>query len=98
MFTSFKERDDDDFNTYIKQPFLTSAEQDKLIEQLRNCGFFEKMAYAADVADWVVLSALTAEEASKQGLAKQREQEILANQSGGNGAGLNPNPNSHPNP
>jgi hypothetical protein len=34
-YNAYRKRDDEDFNTFIKQPFLLSAERDRLLEQLR---------------------------------------------------------------
>lgn len=41
IYDAYKTNDDDEFNTYITQPFLTSTEQDKLLEKLRDQGFFD---------------------------------------------------------
>ena len=49
IYSAYKERDDEEFNTYITQPFLTSTEQDKLLEKLRDQHFFDKFAYNAQV-------------------------------------------------
>ena len=49
IYSAYKERDDEEFNTYITQPFLTSAESDKLLEKLRDQHFFDKFAYNAQV-------------------------------------------------
>jgi hypothetical protein len=54
---AFKADDGEDFNNYISKPFLTSAEQDKLIVQLRESGFFDKFVYDAQKADWFVPTA-----------------------------------------
>jgi len=43
VYDGYKSKDDKDFNTFISQPFLTSEESDKLINQLRTGKFFEKM-------------------------------------------------------
>jgi hypothetical protein len=52
IYKGYKTKDDADFETFIKQPFLTSAESDRLINQLRAAGFFEKMEYDAQKGDW----------------------------------------------
>eukprot|EP01034_Spumella_vulgaris_P022867 gene22867-29044_t len=44
IYTAYKSSDDDDFQTYISNPFLTSAEQDGLLLKLRKNKFFSKMA------------------------------------------------------
>ena len=36
IYEKFKSNEDDDYMSYISQPFLTSAEQDNLINQLRD--------------------------------------------------------------
>jgi hypothetical protein len=43
IYDAYKTKDDDEFNTYITNPFLTSTEQDGLIEKLRAQKFFEKV-------------------------------------------------------
>jgi hypothetical protein len=57
VYDAFKTKDDADFNTYIKSPFLTSAEQDKLVVQLREAKFFDKFMYDAQKASWFVPTA-----------------------------------------
>jgi len=52
VYEAYKSDDDDEFNTYMNQPFLTSAEQDGLIEKLRAQGFFDKMSYDAQKGGW----------------------------------------------
>jgi len=66
IYKGYKTKDDADFNTFISQPFLTSAESDKLINQLRAANFFDKMAYDAQAGDWCLVSALTEEELAKR--------------------------------
>eukprot|EP00743_Colponemidia_sp_Colp-15_P003192 GILK01003447.1.p1 GENE.GILK01003447.1~~GILK01003447.1.p1 ORF type:complete len:851 (-),score=109.24 GILK01003447.1:182-2734(-) len=53
LYSAYKTRDDDDFNTFIREPFLTSTEQDKLINQLREAHFFDAFTYDAQMGDWV---------------------------------------------
>lgn len=55
IYDAYKSNDDDEFNTYITQPFLTSTEQDQLLEKLRDQGFFEKMAYDNQAPGWYLL-------------------------------------------
>lgn len=43
IYEAYKSNDDDEFNTYISNPFLTSSEQDGLIEKLRAQQFFDKV-------------------------------------------------------
>jgi hypothetical protein len=59
MYGAYKTKDDADFNTFVTQPFLTSEESDKLINQLRDSGFFDKMEYSAQNGDWSILGSLT---------------------------------------
>jgi len=66
VYKGYKTKDDADFNTFISQPFLTSAESDKLINQLRAGGFFEKMTYDPQEGNWVLNGTLTAEETAKK--------------------------------
>lgn len=56
IYSYYQENDDDEFNTYITQPFLTSSEQDKLIEKLRDQHFFEKFGYNAQKHGWYLLN------------------------------------------
>lgn len=62
MYNGYKTKDDKDFTTFISQPFLTSAEQDKLINQLRDGDFFSKMEYDAQLGNWVLLGTLSSDE------------------------------------
>ena len=55
IYSAYKENDEDEFNTYITEPFLTSTEQDQLLEKLRGQGFFEKMDYDSQLAGWYLL-------------------------------------------
>ena len=43
IYEAYKSQDDDEFNDYITNPFLTSSEQDTLLEKLRDQGFFDKV-------------------------------------------------------
>lgn len=52
IYGAYKTNDDDEFNTYITQPFLTSDEQDQLLNKLRDQGFFEKFDYDAQAPGW----------------------------------------------
>mmetsp|Transcript_7126 Transcript_7126/g.10615 ORF Transcript_7126/g.10615 Transcript_7126/m.10615 type:complete len:800 (-) Transcript_7126:162-2561(-) len=56
IYDAYKTSDDDEFNTYITNPFLTSTEQDQLIEKLREQGFFEKMAYDNQAPGWYLIN------------------------------------------
>jgi hypothetical protein len=56
IYDAYKTNDDDEFNTYITQPFLTSTEQDQLLEKLRDQGFFEKLAYDNQAPGWYLLN------------------------------------------
>jgi len=56
IYGAYKTNDDDEFNTYITEPFLTSEESDKLINKLRDQGFFEAMAYDAQKGDWYLIN------------------------------------------
>jgi hypothetical protein len=63
-YDAYKARDDEDFNTFITQPFLLSTERDTLIKQLRSSKdldggfggrtFFDVFHYDTQVGDWVV--------------------------------------------
>jgi hypothetical protein len=52
IYSAYKTEDDDEFNSYITNPFLTSAEQDQLLEKLRGQGFFEIFDYDNQKAGW----------------------------------------------
>ncbi|RMG30411.1 MAG: hypothetical protein D6732_16280 [Methanobacteriota archaeon] len=52
-YDAYKEKYDKDFLSYIKEPFLTSAEQDNLVNQLRDSKFFNVFSYDAQTANWV---------------------------------------------
>jgi hypothetical protein len=56
IYDAYKTEDDDEFNTYITNPFLLSTEQDQLIEKLRDQGFFDKLAYDAQIPGWYLLN------------------------------------------
>lgn len=43
IYEAYKSNDDDEFNTYITNPFLTSSESDGLIIKLREQDFFAKV-------------------------------------------------------
>jgi len=53
IYEEIKGKEDADFMSYISEPFLTSAEQDKLIEQLRDKRFFEFFCYSSQTGQWV---------------------------------------------
>jgi hypothetical protein len=52
IYAAYKSKDDEEFNNYITNPFLSNAEQDKLLEQLRDYDFFDAFEYDAQVASW----------------------------------------------
>jgi hypothetical protein len=55
VYDTYRETSDpgaSDFEAFIHEPFLTSSEQDKLIEQLRDAKFFENFGYNAQAAQW----------------------------------------------
>lgn len=55
MFKNLRRKDADPqlkFDTLVKQPFLTSTEQDELINGLRAQGFFDEFEYNASSATW----------------------------------------------
>lgn len=56
IYEAYKTNDDDEFNTYITNPFLLSTEQDQLLEKLRAQGFFEVFSYDAQIAGWYLLN------------------------------------------
>ena len=56
IYNAYKTQDDDEFLTYIKNPFLLSSEQDLLLNKLREQGFFEKFAYDNQMGGWYLLN------------------------------------------
>jgi len=66
------------FSAFITQPFLTSAERDNLIGQLKASSFFEKMAYDAQAGDWVLVGALSGAEADAEAAKKAAKAAKLA--------------------
>jgi len=52
LFDQYKQKEDGDFMSYISQPFLTSTEQDNLINQLRDKRFFDVFVYSAQHGAW----------------------------------------------
>jgi hypothetical protein len=52
IYGHHKNEEDKDFNTFISQPFLTSAESDNLIGQLRSSSFFSHFDYDAQAGGW----------------------------------------------
>lgn len=56
IYTAYSSNDDDEFNTYITQPFLTSDEQDQLINKLRDQGFFDKFEYDPQAPGWYLVN------------------------------------------
>eukprot|EP00615_Pteridomonas_danica_P000966 CAMPEP_0114363176 /NCGR_PEP_ID=MMETSP0101-20121206/26353_1 /TAXON_ID=38822 ORGANISM="Pteridomonas danica, Strain PT" /NCGR_SAMPLE_ID=MMETSP0101 /ASSEMBLY_ACC=CAM_ASM_000211 /LENGTH=306 /DNA_ID=CAMNT_0001509653 /DNA_START=846 /DNA_END=1766 /DNA_ORIENTATION=+ len=79
IYNGYKAKDDKDFNTFISQPFLTSEESDKLINQLRAGKFFEKMEYDAQSGDWVCIGTLSETEVQKRQETKAALQETKSN-------------------
>lgn len=51
-YEAYASKDDAEFLSYISQPFLTSNEQDHLINQLREARFFDIFNYDAQAASW----------------------------------------------
>jgi len=53
LYGTFQSKEDANFVSYISQPFLTSAEQDSLINQLRDQRFFDVFEYNAQAGNWM---------------------------------------------
>ncbi len=53
IYNSYKDVSEVEFLEFISHPFLTSEEQDKLIHQLMDSGYFEAFRYDAQNADWI---------------------------------------------
>lgn len=56
IYTAYKTHDDDEFNSYITNPFLTSTEQDMLLNKLRDQNFFEIFAYDSQRRGWYLVN------------------------------------------
>eukprot|EP01114_Cavostelium_apophysatum_P012420 TRINITY_DN2774_c0_g1_i1.p1 TRINITY_DN2774_c0_g1~~TRINITY_DN2774_c0_g1_i1.p1 ORF type:complete len:569 (-),score=211.88 TRINITY_DN2774_c0_g1_i1:752-2458(-) len=52
LYEEYQQKEDANFLAYISEPFLTSAEQDSLINQLRDQRFFDLFDYNAQNACW----------------------------------------------
>jgi len=69
MYAKVSEKEDDNFKSYLSQPFLTSAEQDSLIQQLRDDRFFDVFCYYAYNQKWCCLRCTEdADTAKKTGI------------------------------
>lgn len=53
LYNMYKKEDGEDFLSFISEPFLTSEEQDKLLNQLRAANFFQKFQYDNQTANWL---------------------------------------------
>jgi hypothetical protein len=54
-YDAYKDKNDKDFLAYISEPFLTSKEQDNLVNQLRDAQFFDVFNYIVETADWACI-------------------------------------------
>lgn len=70
VYNALKKKDDEEFLKYISEPFLTSNEQDDLINQLRAAKFFENHYYDAQNARWLHNSAKGKEGSSSKKASK----------------------------
>eukprot|EP00027_Filamoeba_sp_ATCC50430_P009887 CAMPEP_0168561100 /NCGR_PEP_ID=MMETSP0413-20121227/11411_1 /TAXON_ID=136452 /ORGANISM="Filamoeba nolandi, Strain NC-AS-23-1" /LENGTH=447 /DNA_ID=CAMNT_0008592441 /DNA_START=21 /DNA_END=1360 /DNA_ORIENTATION=- len=57
-YSILQSTEDSDFATYMQEPLLTSDEQDKLINQLRDAKFFDSFQYDAQLGGWSCPSCL----------------------------------------
>jgi len=67
IYEDIASKEDKDFVAYISQPFLTSTEQDNLVEQLRDQRFFEFFDYSAQTAQWVCVKCAKKENDKRSG-------------------------------
>lgn len=58
IYSAYKTEDDDEFNSYITNPFLTSTEQDQLLNKLRDQGFFDIFDYDTQRAGTRAIQAM----------------------------------------
>jgi len=63
LYDQYKQKEDTDFIAFISQPFLTSTEQDGLINQLRDGdpNFFDLFRYSAQAGNWACTKCHTKE-------------------------------------
>jgi hypothetical protein len=54
-YEAYKDKDDKEFLAYISEPFLTSQEQDNLVNQLRDAQFFDVFNYIPETAEWACI-------------------------------------------
>jgi hypothetical protein len=54
-YEAYRTGEDKEFLAFVNEPFLTSAEQDSLIQQLRDAKFFDVFSYDATLGNWVCL-------------------------------------------
>eukprot|EP00002_Diphylleia_rotans_P031068 TRINITY_DN6432_c0_g1_i1.p1 TRINITY_DN6432_c0_g1~~TRINITY_DN6432_c0_g1_i1.p1 ORF type:complete len:602 (+),score=135.74 TRINITY_DN6432_c0_g1_i1:66-1871(+) len=52
VFDAANQSYDANFRSFIAEPFLTSTEEDDLINNLRDSGFFDVFSYDAQLGDW----------------------------------------------
>jgi len=82
LYDQFKEKEDANYTSYISQPFLTSAEQDSLIDQLREQRFFDLFQYSAQRGSWICVKCGKRVQALKQ-IEKENSDSIVEGASPG---------------
>jgi len=73
IYNVVKKNEDQDFLAFISQPFLTSTEQDHLIQQLRKDRFFEVFTYYPKNGTWCCLRCI--EEPAPHNIIEHKEKE-----------------------
>jgi hypothetical protein len=51
-YNAYKDKDDKDFITEFSEPFLTSDQQDNLVNQLKNARYFNVFSFDSQTAGW----------------------------------------------
>jgi hypothetical protein len=54
-YNAYKDKDDKDFIAEFSEPFLTSEQQDNLINQLRKARYFDVFSFDSQTAGWVCM-------------------------------------------
>ena len=54
-YEAYRTGEDKEFLAFVNEPFLTSVEQDSLVQQLRDAKFFDVFSYDTSLGNWVCL-------------------------------------------
>mmetsp|Transcript_11330 Transcript_11330/g.15704 ORF Transcript_11330/g.15704 Transcript_11330/m.15704 type:complete len:923 (-) Transcript_11330:19-2787(-) len=95
-YSILQSTEDSDFATYMQEPLLTSDEQDKLINQLRDAKFFDSFQYDAQLGGWSCPSCLNKAAMKRQ--ASNAQLTSTANNNNNNNTNTNSSSSSSPAP